>query len=103
MIYELPKPLGLAKDLSQLEGVSKKRLFTLHKPTDSTSEQWIINKERGINIKYKDVLHILKAYEIALYDNNMVHYKEVVRKLVYKVFKEEEDTKLEVNIGGVVA
>lgn len=57
------------------------------------ASSFYVNEEKQILIKKKDILKILQAYKIQIYEGKVahVHFKDIYQILVKKVFKDEFD------------
>ena len=56
-------------------------------------KSYYINEHRGILIKNKDILQILKSYKVKTYDGRpqKVHFKDIYTILVRRVFEENAE------------
>lgn len=57
------------------------------------ASSFYVNEEKQILIKKKDILKILQAYKIQIYEGKVshVHFKDIYQIMVKKVFKDEFD------------
>jgi len=89
LLYELPPPLGKRSskchtDSSQL-GTSDPRHFS---STLRAEDRFLVNLEKGIIIKKVNALDLLKGLNIKIHQNNQVHFVDVFKALIKRIFME---------------
>lgn len=103
LLYEVPPPLGIGKftnyysdqnyegEIGQQEKDDEERKDDLKNINNlGLQDRYMIHKEKKIYIKKSDAIKIFNDYAIPLYEDNKVHFKDVAKALVEKIFKKNK-------------
>jgi hypothetical protein len=91
LIIELPPPFGNLKLREECKFSAKD--YKKARKAIFNPESFLINEEKRIIIKNKEIIRVLSDYKVHTYSGkpNMVHFKDVYQNLTKKVFNEKCD------------